>query len=233
VRRKMKNSKAGFVLMVCLVAVTLSGCLAVAGGPKWPKSECIYPANAEQRAGIEQLVATYVQNVDWGPGSSQPNQYGIPSGIRAPEAIGNLFTPTGVFNIYYYNAGNPIPLYWNPASGPSYNTCNNVGPAQVTAFFGGPGLFPRTITNGHHVITNIQIEVDRSGVTGVVRGTMNITIGTATGSPPNGGTISFWVTGRYWGRARLTSDGWKFDEWDPIVDEPVVIPGCFANNQNP
>jgi hypothetical protein len=226
----MKNLKAGVVLMICAAVVTLSGSMAVAGGGK---SAGIDPATAAKIAGIEQLVADYVQNVDWGPLSYQTNQHGITKGIRDPKAIGNLFTKNGVFNIYYYNAGDPIPLYWHPASGNSYDKCNNVGPDQIAGFFGGPGLFPRGIVNGHHVITNLQIKVNKDGITGLVRATMTITIGTATGTPPDGGTTSFWVTGRYWGRVRLTSDGWKFDEWDPIVDQPVVIQGCFVNNKNP
>ncbi len=37
----------------------------------------------------------------------------------------------------------------------------------------------------------------------------------------------------YYGEVRLTSEGWKFELWEPTEDEPSEIPGCLANNQNP
>jgi hypothetical protein len=40
-------------------------------------------------------------------------------------------------------------------------------------------------------------------------------------------------TGRYHGKVRLTSEGWKFDYWAPIVDQPIETAGCYANSKNP
>jgi hypothetical protein len=82
------------------------------------------------------------------------------------------------------------------------------------------------------VITNLQITVNEDGKTGVVRGTQLITVGIPNAAG-NGGTVSTPLTGRYYGLVRLTKEGWKFDLWEPIEDEPSEIPGCFANNQNP
>jgi SnoaL-like protein len=219
----MKNLKTAFVLLFALAVVSLSGSVGAAGGGN---SGGLDPQTAAKISGIEQLVADYVQDVDWGPLSDAPN------GINDTETIGNLFTPTGNFAVGYWNSGNPVPLSWHPASGPSYDQCNNVGPAAVARFFGGPGSFPRTSTVGHHVITNLQITVDKDGDTGIVRGTQTITFGTVN-SAGNGGTASVVLTGRYYGLVRLTPQGWKFDLWEPIEDQPGEIPGCLANNQNP
>jgi hypothetical protein len=127
------------------------------------------PELAAKIAGIEQLVADYVQDVDWGPLGDAP------FGINDTETIGSLFTPNGNFAVGYWNSGNPVPLSWHPASVPSYDQCNNVGPAAVARFFGGPGLLPRGAVAAHHVITNLQITVNPNGTTVVVRGTQLIT----------------------------------------------------------
>jgi hypothetical protein len=39
----------------------------------------------------------------------------------------------------------------------------------------------------------------------------------------NGGTVSTPLTGRYHGEVRLTSEGRKFDLWEPTEDEPSEI----------
>jgi hypothetical protein len=44
-------------------------------------------------------------------------------------------------------------------------------------------------------------------------------------SAGNGGTASVVLTGRYYGLVRLTPQGWKFDLWEPIEDQPGQIPG--------
>jgi SnoaL-like domain len=209
-------------LLVGLAVTGMSVGIAVAGGQGGGPN----PALAAKIAGIEQLVADYVQIVDWGPMSEAPN------GILDTEAIGDLFTPNGNFTVYYWNSGNPVPLSWHPASGPSYDQCDNVGPAAVARFFGGPGVHPRGPVAGHHVITNLQIQVNPDGVTGIVRGTQTITVGIPN-ADNTGGTVSTPLTGRYWGLVRLTSNGWKFDWSQPTEDEPSFIPGCLANNQNP
>jgi hypothetical protein len=220
----MKNLKTAFILLVALAVVSLSGGLGVAGEDG--DSGNPDPEVAAKIVGIEQLVADYVQDVDWGPLSDAPN------GINDTETIGDLFTSNGNFAVLFWNSGNPVPLSWHPASGPSYDQCNNVGPAAVARFFGGPGSFARGAVAGHHVITNLQITVNPDGRTGVVRGTQLITVGIPNAAG-NGGTVSTPLTGRYYGLVRLTSEGWKFDLWEPTEDEPSEIPGCFANNKNP
>ena len=87
-------------------------------------------------------------------------------------------------------------MSWHPASGRSYDHCDNVGPAAVSRFFGGPGTSPRIAPFSHHQVTNLQIQLDRGG------------------------------------QVRLTSQGWRFDYWAPIVDQPIELAGCYANNEN-
>jgi hypothetical protein len=60
---------------------------------------------------------------------------------------------------------------------------------------------------------------------------MYISLGT-TNATKTGGTITPLWTGHYYGRVRLTSQGWKFDYWSPIVDQPIELGGCYANNEN-
>jgi hypothetical protein len=113
------------------------------------------PEYAAKIVGIEQLVANYTNDVDWGPISVAP------TGIRDPDTVGSLFTAKGNFAVLFWNDGHPVPLSWHPASGRSYDHCDNVGPAAVSRFFGGPGTSPRTAPFGHHQITNLQIQLDR------------------------------------------------------------------------
>ena len=213
-----------------LVLAVTAACLAAAGsavaGFFGGSSRDPNPRLAAKIVGIEQLVADYVQDVDWGPASAAPN------GIQDPDNVGSLFTPKGNFVVLYWNAGHPSPLQWHPASGPSYDHCDNVGPAAVSRFFGGPGLAPRTTAAVHHQISNLQIKVDPGGKTGTVRGSMWISLG-VTNAEVNGGTITPIWTGRYFGKVRLTDQGWKFDYWAPIVDQPIETAGCYANNKNP
>jgi len=223
--RRTARAKVALLALPAICLVAASSAL----GHGWFQEESSRdpdPPLAAKIVGIEQLVAEYVHNVDWGPISAAPK------GIKEPNAIGSLFTPKGNFALLYWNAGNPVPLSWKPASGPSYDRCDNIGPAAVSRFFGGPGLAPRTTASVHHVITNLQVKVDRGGRTGTVRGSMWISIGT-TNAEATGGTITPIWTGRYYGKVRLTGEGWKFDYWAPIVDQPIETAGCFANNKNP
>jgi hypothetical protein len=131
----MKDLGAALSLLVALVVVSLTSGLALAGGgERGGNSRDPNPELAAKIAGIQQLVADYVQDVDWGPLSDAPN------GINDTEAIGDLFAPNGNFRVFFWNSGNPVPLSWHPASGPSYDRCGNVGPEAVARFFGGPGL---------------------------------------------------------------------------------------------
>jgi hypothetical protein len=222
--RRSRRSKIALLALPALCLFAASS--AIAGGYFGGSSRDPDPRLAAKIVGIEQLVADYVQDVDWGPIAKAPN------GIQAPDEIGSLFTPKGNFALLYWNSGKPVPLSWHPASGPSYDRCDNIGPAAVSRFFGGPGLAPRTTTAVHHVITNLQIKVDPHGQTGTIRGSMWISIG-QTNADATGGTITPIWTGRYYGKVRLTNEGWKFDYWAPIVDQPIETAGCFANNKNP
>jgi hypothetical protein len=220
------NRRVRVALLALLGLCLIASSSALAGGFFGGNSRDPNPELAAKIVGIEQLVADYVQNVDWGPVSAAPR------GVSDPNQIGELFTPHGNFAVLYWNSGHPVPLSWHPASGPSYDHCDNVGPAAVSRFFGGPGLAPRTTTAVHHVITNLQVRVEPSGRRAIVRGSMWISLG-QTNSDATGGTITPIWTGRYYGKVRLTSDGWKFDYWAPIVDQPIETAGCYANNKNP
>src|SRR5258705_3979611 len=67
---KMKNLKTAFVLLFALAVVSLSGSVRAAAGVN---SGGLDPQTAAKISGIEQLVADYVQDVDWGPLSDAPN----------------------------------------------------------------------------------------------------------------------------------------------------------------
>jgi hypothetical protein len=101
----MKALKTSLTLLVAFALVSLNGGLAVAG----ENSQNPDPSLAAKIAGIGQLVADYVQDVDWGPLSDAPN------GVNDTETIGDLFTPNGNFAVGYWNSGNPVPLSWHPA----------------------------------------------------------------------------------------------------------------------
>src|SRR5437773_12479984 len=129
--RHLRKLHLGLILGFVSTSVGIAVAGGQGGGPN--------PAVAAKIAGIQQLVADYVQFVDWGPQSDVPPN----NGVNDTEVIGNLFTENGNFTVYYWNSGNPVPLSWHPATGPSYDGCDNVGPAAVARFFGGPGSFPR------------------------------------------------------------------------------------------
>jgi hypothetical protein len=215
------------VALIALPAFCLVGAgTAIATGFFGGNSLNPDPQDAAKIVGIEQLVANYTNDVDWGPISAAPN------GISDPDTVGSLFTAKGNFAVLFWNDGHPVPLSWHPASGRSYDHCDNVGPAAVSRFFGGPGTSPRKAPFSHHQVTNLQIQLDRGGQTATVRGGMYISLGT-TNSTKTGGTITPLWTGHYYGRVRLTPQGWRFDYWAPIVDQPIELAGCYANNENP
>jgi hypothetical protein len=214
------------VALVALPAFCLIGAgSAIATGFFGGNSLNPDPQYAAKIVGIEQLVANYTNDVDWGPISAAPN------GISDPDTVGSLFTAKGNFAVLFWNDGHPVPLSWHPASGRSYDHCDNVGPAAVSRFFGGPATSPRKTPFSHHQVTNLQIQLDRGGQTATVRGGMYISLGT-TNATKTGGTITPLWTGHYYGRVRLTSQGWRFDYWAPIVDQPIELAGCYANNEN-
>jgi hypothetical protein len=222
-RERSRRAKVALLVLPALCLVAASSALATGffGGNSLNPD----PQYAAKIVGIEQLVANYTNDVDWGPISAAPN------GISDPDTVGSLFTPKGNFAVLFWNDAHPVPLSWHPASGRSYDHCDNVGPAAVSRFFGGPGTSPRGTPFGHHQITNLQVQLDRGGQTATVRGGMSISLGT-TNATKTGGTITPLWTGHYYGRVRLTPQGWKFDYWSPIVDQPIELAGCYANNEN-
>lgn len=204
--------------IVCLVVASsalATGLLRRADNPLNPSVE-----DAAKIVGIQQLVATYVADWDWGP-VSHPGTYG--------RAIGDLFTPKGNWPILYWNAGHPKEVTWTPADGPGpdYSACNNIGPAAIARAI---GKRPLTTTAFHHNINDIQIVLDPGGKTATVRGEMDIIAGQPNSTLTGGTTIPIW-TGHYYGHVRLTKAGWKFELWEPIVDQPINLGAdCSVNN---
>ena len=179
--------------------------------------------DAAKIVGVQQLVATYVQDLDWGPSDQL--------GFKNTQAIGDLFTPNGNWQIMYWNAGQPVPVTWTAADGPGpdYNGCSNIGPAAVARAFGGQDN-RLTTTDSHHNINNVQVTLDPGGRTATVRGEMDIKSG-APNAAVNGGSINPIWTGHYYGRVVLTNGGWRFQLWEPIVDQPINMGAlCAANN---
>jgi hypothetical protein len=126
-----------------------------------------------------------------------------------------------------------VPVTWTASDGPgpTYDGCANVGPAAVARAFGG-GDDPLTTKDGHHNINNIQVALDPGGRTATIRGEMDIKSGQPN-SAVNGGTITPIWTGHYYGRVVLTSQGWRFTLWEPIVDQPINMGALCAANNSP
>jgi hypothetical protein len=207
--------------IICLIPASTALAVGAFGG-----ENSLNPTQgqAAKIGGIEQLVATYVADFDEGPIGEQ--------GTFDPNAIGNLFTPHGNWAIMYWNAGHPKELTWTSADGPGpdYSACNNIGPAAISRAVGGPATRPLTTTDVHHNINDIQVQLDRGGQTATVRGEMDIFSGQPN-KTLNGGTETEIWSGHYFGHVLLTSQGWKFTLWEPIVDQPTNLGSdCAVNN---
>ena len=223
-RARTRRAKLVFLAIPVACLVAASSAMAASHFFNQPPN----PLNPSVReatdiVGIQQLVSTYVADLDWGP-LNDP-------GHLNTQAVGDLFTPNGNWEIMYWNAGHPVPVTWTPADGPGpdYSGCNNIGPAQVAAAFGGADN-PLTTRASHHNINDVQVTLDPGDRSATVRGEMYI----ASGSPNStvtGGTITPIWTGHYYGRVVLTSQGWRFTLWQPIVDQPINMGTlCAANN---
>jgi SnoaL-like domain len=150
--------------------------------------------------GIEQLISNYTAYADWGPDDIAPD------GELDPTVIGNLFTPNGLWQVGFWNAGKPV-------------VCGTaVGPAGVEKYW-GTTVSARTSAAFHHNLQNVQVMLDPGDKTATVRCTQLISIGTPN-STNTSGTAAVTLTGRYLGKVVLTDEGWKFARWFAIEDQP-------------
>jgi hypothetical protein len=150
--------------------------------------------------GIEQLISNYTAYADWGPDDIAPD------GELDPTVIGNLFTPNGLWQVGFWNAGKPV-------------VCGTaVGPAGVEKYW-GTTVSARTSATFHHNLQNVQVMLDPGDRTATVRCTQLISIGTPN-STNTSGTAAVTLTGRYYGKVVLTDEGWKFARWFAIEDQP-------------
>ena len=150
--------------------------------------------------GIEQLISNYTAYADWGPDDIAPD------GELDPTVIGNLFTPDGLWQVGFWNAGKPV-------------VCGTaVGPAGVEKYW-GTTVSARTATAFHHNLQNVQVMLDPGDKTATVRCTQLISIGIPN-STNTSGTAQVTLTGRYLGKVVLTDEGWKFARWFAIEDQP-------------
>lgn len=150
--------------------------------------------------GVEQLISNYTAYADWGPDDIAPD------GELDPTVIGNLFTPNGLWQVGFWNAGKPV-------------VCGTaVGPAGVEKYW-GTTVSARTSAAFHHNLQNVQVMLDPGDRTATVRCTQLISIGTPN-STNTSGTAAVTLTGRYYGKVVLTDEGWKFARWFAIEDQP-------------
>ena len=195
--------KVSILVFAVLSVVALLAGSAVATGLFQSNNTDPSVKDATAIVGVEQLVSDYTAYADWGPDNIAPN------GELNPTAIGNLFTPTGLWQVGYWNGGNPV-------------VCGTaVGPAGLQHYWGGPtgANSPRTPTAGHHNLQNVQVILGPGDKTATVRATQAITVGIPN-STNTSGTASLVLTGRYYGKVVLTSQGWKFQRWFAIEDQP-------------
>jgi hypothetical protein len=202
----MRTKVRTLVLAVVGVVAIMAG-TAMATGMMQNNNTDPNVKDATAITGIEQLVSNYTAYADWGPDGIAPN------GELVPSVIGNLFTPTGLWQVGYWNAGNPV-------------VCGTaVGPSGLEHYWGGPtgANSPRSATAGHHNLQNVQVMLDPGDKSATVRATQLISVGSGSpGSNPSG-TASVVLTGRYYGKVVLTNQGWKFQRWFAIEDQPSPL----------
>ena len=96
-RQRSRRAKVALVALPILCLV-LAGSAAAATRFFSPNPLNPSEQDAAKIVGIQQLVATYVTDLDWGP---------TENGIFDPNAIGDLFTPDGNWAVMYWNAWTP------------------------------------------------------------------------------------------------------------------------------
>lgn len=191
------RSKGIILALVMFGVAALTAGRAVAGNNNNtdPSAE-----DAVAIVGVEQLISNYTAYADWGPDNLAPN------GELAPQVIGNLFTPNGLWQVGFWNAGNPV-------------VCGTaVGPAGVERYW-GTTISPRTSEAGHHNLSNVQVMLDPGDRSATVRATQLISVGIPN-STNTTGTAEVLLTGRYYGKVVLTDEGWRFARWFAIEDQP-------------
>jgi SnoaL-like domain len=198
--------KASILTVAVFVLGAITAGTAVATGMFQGNNTDPRVEEAAAIVGIEQLLSNYTAYADWGPDNIAPK------GELVPLVIGNLFTPTGLWQVGYWNAGNPV-------------VCGTaVGPVGLEHYWGGPteADSARTATGSHHNLQNVQVMLDPGNKSATVRATQAITVGIPN-STNTSGTASLVLTGRYYGKVVLTSQGWKFQRWFAIEDQPSPL----------
>jgi hypothetical protein len=198
--------KGSIVAFAVLGVVAITGGTAVATGVFQSNNTDPSVRDATAIVGVEQLVSNYTAYADWGPNNIAPN------GELVPAAIGGLFTPTGLWQVGFWNAGDPV-------------VCGTaVGPAGLEHYWGGAteANSPRSAAAGHHNLQNVQVVLDPGDRSATVRATQLISFGNSTLNPATG-TASVVLTGRYYGKVVLTDQGWKFQRWFAIEDQPSPL----------
>ena len=197
----MMKSKGSIVALVVVGVIAVTAGTAVATGMFHGSNTDPNPKDAAAITGIEQLISNYTAYVDWGPDNIAPN------GVLHPPTVGDLFTPDGLWQVGYWNAGNPV-------------VCGTaVGPEGLEHYWGDAtgADRPRTATAAHHNLQNVQVLLDHGNKSATVRATQAITVGSGSG------TASLVLTGRYYGKVVLTDEGWKFQRWFAIEDQPSPL----------
>jgi hypothetical protein len=200
--REQMRSKGIILALVVFGVVALTGGRAVATGRGNNNNTDPSVKDAVAIVGIEQLISNYTAYADWGPDDIAPD------GELDPTVIGNLFTPNGLWQVGFWNAGKPV-------------VCGTaVGPAGVEKYW-GTTVSARTSAAFHHNLQNVQVMLDPGDRTATVRCTQLISIGTPN-STNTSGTAAVTLTGRYYGKVVLTHEGWRFALWFAIEDLPTA-----------
>jgi hypothetical protein len=200
--REQMRSKGIILALVVFGVVALTAGAAVATEMFQGNKNNTDPSvkDAVAIVGVEQLISNYTAYADWGPDDIAPD------GELDPTVIGNLFTPNGLWQVGFWNAGKPV-------------VCGTaVGPAGVEKYW-GTTVSARTSAAFHHNLQNVQVMLDPGDRTATVRCTQLISIGTPN-STNTSGTAAVTLTGRYYGKVVLTDEGWKFARWFAIEDQP-------------
>jgi hypothetical protein len=198
--REQMRSKGIILALVVFGVVALTAGRAVATERDNNNNTDPSVKHAVAIVGIEQLISNYTAYADWGPDDIAPD------GELDPTVIGNLFTPNGLWQVGFWNAGKPV-------------VCGTaVGPAGVEKYW-GTTVSARTSAAFHHNLQNVQVMLDPGDRTATVRCTQLISIGTPN-STNTSGTAAVTLTGRYYGKVVLTDEGWKFARWFAIEDQP-------------
>jgi hypothetical protein len=198
-------------------ATNLSG-FPVVGGvlkpftpPLMKRDDFITPGHADDKFEISSLFATYIWYHDSHNGAG----------------AGSLFTKDGTLEILWNNGGKTV----EPNGGPNRKGCLEIGPQQVSDFFGtNPIPF---VGHSHNQITNLSIQV--RGDVGALYA--NWTTVHSNGDqpvpgaiPPNTAVVSH--NGEYVADARRTPEGWRFTHLWILEDQPQMKMGNAVCEQN-